>query len=118
MKRTLDNSIKILLGLLGIIIGWSLNALAWSGYLHAPFHSIALILGVGLFIASVLYLILFKRKQHISDFTHPRSIGKWLIGLNLNLVNPTKADFDDLDRIVSYEDLKVWMNCREFVPSV
>ena len=118
MKRSLDNSIKILLGSLGVSIGWSLNALAWSGYLHAPFHSIALILGVGLLIASILYPFLFKRKRHISDFKGPRSIEKWLLGLNLKIVNPTKADVDDLDRILSYEDFKVWMNGREFVASV
>jgi hypothetical protein len=48
-------------------------------------------------------------EKHIVEFSRPRSIQDWLFGLNLNIVNPTNTDLEDLSRIISYEDLKVWM---------
>jgi uncharacterized membrane protein len=118
MKKPIDGSIKALFGSVGIVIGWTLNALAWSGYFTGTMASIAIILGVVLFSGSIIYLIAFRRKQQITDFNRPRSIQDWLFGLNLNIVNPTTSDIEDLDRLISYEDLKVWMEGKEFIPSV
>ena len=118
MKKPIDGSIKALFGSVGIVVGWTLNASAWSGYFTGTMASIALILGVGLLIGSILYLISFRRKQQITDFGRSRSIQDWLFGLNLNIVNPTKTDIEDLTRFITYDKLKIWMKGKEFVRSV
>jgi hypothetical protein len=118
MKKPIDGSFKALFGSVGIVVGWTLNASAWSGYFTGTMASIALIMGCGLLIGSILYLIAFRRKQQITDFSRPRSIQDWLYGLNLNIVNPTQADIEDLARLISYEEFKAWREGKEFVRSV
>jgi hypothetical protein len=115
MIKLIDGSFKALFGSVGVVLGWSLNALGWSGYLSSTIASIAIVFGCGILISSVFYLFLFRRKQQIVDFERARSIEKWLIGLNLNLVNPSKLDIEDLDRIVSYEEFKAWREGKEFI---
>ncbi|PHR46506.1 MAG: hypothetical protein COA32_10200 [Fluviicola sp.] len=61
MKR----GVKIVLSILTIILGWILNAFAWTTKLGHPVSTICLSLGIGLFIAGIVFLIIsINNKAH------------------------------------------------------
>ncbi len=56
---------KILLSILTIILGWILNAFAWTTKLGHPVSTICLVLGIGFFIAGIVFLIIsINNKAH------------------------------------------------------
>jgi len=58
MTRTL----KILLSISIIIIGWILNAFAWTTTVGHPISTVALFLGIGLFVGGIVSLIVTIKK--------------------------------------------------------
>jgi len=55
---------KIIIGVSSIIVGWFLDGLAYSTPLGYPWiNTIALLLGVGLFIGGIVFLIVAPSKK-------------------------------------------------------
>ena len=54
---------KILLSIGAIILGWIFNAFAWTTNLGHPISTICLLLGLGLFICGIIFLILIIIKK-------------------------------------------------------
>lgn len=57
---------KIILSIGAIIIGWFLNAFAWTTTIGHPISTICLMLGIGLFFSGLVLLLfsLFKKKTN------------------------------------------------------
>lgn len=102
-------------GIIGFFAGWLISGLSWVGYMPRYMGTAAFIFGFILTTASILYLIINKRKYHIVNYDRPRTIGNWLIGSNMRIVNPTDADVFDFDKVINYDDFKVWMKGKEFM---
>ena len=61
----MTKSIKIVISIMIIIIGWILDAFAFTTKIGHPISTIALLLGLGLFFGGLIYLIItIKNKAH------------------------------------------------------
>jgi uncharacterized membrane protein len=56
-KNKMTKKNKILISIAGIILGWLLNAFAWTTKLGHPTSTICLLLGLGLFFSGLILLI-------------------------------------------------------------
>lgn len=54
---------KIIFSIVAIVLGWSLNAFAWTTTIGHPISTICLLLGVGLFFSGIVFLILAMTKK-------------------------------------------------------
>ena len=55
--------IKIVISVIMIILGWVLNACAWTFKIISPINTICLLFGLVFFIGGFLFLIWLRKKQ-------------------------------------------------------
>ena len=68
--------IRIIISILTIIIGWILNAFAFTTKMGHPTSTIALLVGLGLFFSGLTYLIItIKNKAHTHNTRYKKLPG-------------------------------------------
>jgi len=105
----MKSTIKTIICILAVAVGWCLDILAWSGDLKEPFASIALVVGVGLILVVIAYpIVTYKNKKKIIDFSQPRTVRQWLADFNWEIADPSEQDIKDLDLVLGHYDFRNW----------